>query len=249
MLSTVELDVLWAAEKLPPRHVVLDVPSPGATHSERARIEDGAWAALADRGLADGRRASGALLDMLGVLATPLASIDVWVWADRRISALAASTGAHAMLGVIDGDEVWLIPARDSSLAESAVSVIGELHAGVGQSVTVPHGALVAADAAAKGAPHALVTALQDRGVELWQAQELAGMFLGTVARGQFGVQRRGRDGQPRRASRVAGFHDTDAGRYLFQLERTGDGSDWCTLTPADNRLLAQRVWELLDEV
>ncbi len=248
VLSTVELDVLWEAEKLPPRHVALDVPSPGATHSERAEIVERAWVSLGDRGLATGGRASGALLDMLGVLAAPQASVDIWAWADRRISGLAASTGAHAMLGVVDGDEFWLIPVRDTALAESAVSVIGERDAGVGQSITVPHDVLLAADADAKGDPHALVTALQDRGVELWQAQELAGMFLGMVARGQFGVQRRGRDGQVRRARRVAGFHDTDAGRYLCQLDRA-EGQDWCTLTPADNGVLAQRVWELLDEV
>lgn len=248
VLTTMEFDVLWEAERLPPRHVALSVPSPGATHSERAEIVERAWASLADRGFAQGRRASGWLLDMIGVLANPVASIDVWVWADRRITALAASTGAHAMLAVVDGAEVWMIPARVSSLAESAVSVLGDLQAGVGQSVTVPHEVLVEADAEANGDPHALVTALQDRGVELWRAQEVAGMFLGTVARGQVGVERRGRDGSPRRAPRVTGFHDTDAGRYLFQLEH-GDDQDWCTLTPADNRLLADRVWELFDEV
>lgn len=249
VLSTVEFDVLWEAERLPPRHVALSVPSPGATHSERAEIVERAWASLADRGFAQGRRASGWLLDVLGVLANPVACIDVWMWADRRITALAATTGAEAVLGVVDGAEVWLIPARDSSLAESAVSVLGELRAGVGQSVTVPHEVLVEADADAKGDPHALVAALQDRGVELWRAQELAGMFLGTIVRGQFGVERRAGDGRLRRAPRVTGFHDTDAGRYLVQLETGAGGQDWCTLTPADNRLLADRVWELFGEV
>lgn len=248
VLSPLEFDVLWEAERLPARHVALDVPSPGITFTERAQLIEDAWESLNDRGLARGRRASGDLLDTLGVLANPTASVDVWAWTDRRISGLAASTGNHATLGVLDGGEVWLIPARDSSFAESAVSVIGELDAGVGQSISMPHAVLVEADAEAEGDAHALVTALEDRGVTLWQAQELAGMFLGAVARGQFGAERRGSDGRMRRASRVLAFHDTDAGRYLFQLSRNNDGQVWATVTPADNRLLAQKIWELLDE-
>jgi hypothetical protein len=74
-------------------------------------------------------------------------------------------------------------------------------------------------------------------------------MLLGQEARGQFGVERIGRDGQPHRADRVVAFYDTDAGRYLFQLHRNPDGRDWATVTPADNQLLAQRICELLDEL
>lgn len=248
VLSTLEFDVVWEAERLGSRHVALDVPSPGVTHAERADLVDKAWHSLAQRGLARGNRASGDLLDMLGMLANPLVGIDVWAWADHQVSGLAASTGDHAILGVVDGDEFWLIPARSSTLAESAVSVAGELHPGVGQSVSLPHDVLIDAAGQAAGDAHALITALQDRGVPLFKAQELAGMLLGSVARGQFGAERRGANGS-RRASRVVAFHDTDAGRYLMQLEPGGDGVDWCTVAPADNALLAQRVWELLDEV
>ncbi len=249
MLSSLEFDMLWEAERLPERHVALDVPSPGSTHAERAALVERAWESLAERRLARGRKAAGELVDMLNLLAYPKAGIDLWVWTDRQISGVAVSIGSQALLGVLDGDEVWLIPARDSALAEAAVSVAGELAAGVGRSVSLPHEVLVAADAEARGDAKALVTALEDRGVELWQAQELAGMLLGTLARGQFGVQRAGRDGQTHRARRVVAFHDTDAGRYLFEVRPGGDGRDWATVAPADNQLLAQRVWELLDEV
>lgn len=248
VLSTLEFDVLWEAEGLPRRHVALDVPSPGATHTERARLVEQAWESLESRGLARGRRSSAELADLLGLLANPKVSVDVWVWVERRISGLAAGSGGQALLGVVDGDEVWLIPARSSALAEAAVSVAGELAPGVGRSVSVPHDVLVAADAEARGDAKALITALEDRGVELWQAQELAGMLFGTLTRGQFGAQRSGRDGRTKRASRVVAFHDTDAGRYLFQVQAGDDGRDWATVTPSDNGLLAQRVRELLDE-
>lgn len=249
VLSALEFDVLWEAEGLPRRHVALDVPSPGTTHTERTRLVEQAWESLARRGLAKGRRASAELSDLLGLLANPRVSVDVWVWVERRISGLAAGSGGQALLGVVDGDEVWLIPVRDSALAEAAVSVAGELTPGVGRSVSISHDVLVEADAEARGDAKALVTALEDRGVELWQAQELAGMLFGTLTRGQFGAQRLGRDGRTRRAGRVIAFHDTDAGRYLFQVRAGADGRDWATVAPADNALLAARVRELLDEI
>jgi hypothetical protein len=249
VLSALELEILWEVERLPPRHAALEVPSPGTTHGERAELVEQAWASLRARGLARGRNASGELIDMLNLFAHPKIAIDVWIWTDREIKGLAVSFGSQALLGVVDAGEVWLIPAWPGRLAEAAVSVAGELAPGVGQSISVPHDLLVEADAEARGEAKALVTALEDRDVPLWQAQELAGMLVGQEARGQFGVQRAGRDGQLRRADRVVSFYDTDAGRYLFQLGRNTDGRDWATVTPADNQLLARRLWELLDEV
>lgn len=249
VLSALEFDMLWEAERLPPRHSALEVPSPGMTHTERAELIEQAWDSLRARGLARGRQASGELIDMLNLFAHAKVTIDVWVWTDREIKGLAVSIGSQALLGVVDNGEVWLIPARDAVLAEAAVSVAGDLGPGVGQSISVPHDILRAADAEARGDAKAMVTALGDRDVPLWQAHELAGMLLGQEARGQFGVERIGRDGQPRRADRVVAFYDTDAGRYLFQLCRNPDGRDWATVTPADNQLLAQRIWEMLDEL
>jgi hypothetical protein len=247
VLSTLEFDVLWESERLPPSHPALRVPSPGRTHTERRQLVAQAWESLSARGLARGTRASGDLVDQLNLLAHPKVTVDTWVWTDREIKALAVSTGRQALLAVVDGGEVWLIPARDTSLPESAVSVAGDLHAGAGHSVSVPHDVLRTADTDAQGDPKALVTALNDRGVELWQAQELAGMLVGMTARGQFGVERLGRDGTMRRADRVIAFYDTDSGRYLVQLG--GEARDWATVAPADNHLLATRIWELLEEV
>ncbi|WP_307845750.1 ESX secretion-associated protein EspG [Saccharomonospora sp. NB11] len=249
VLSALEFDVLWDELDLARRHVALEVPSPGVTWTERARFVEQAWESLADRGLARGRRVVPEIADLMHLLARPRTSVDVWVWTDRRITGLAASSGRDAVLGVVDSGEVWLIPSRDEALAASAVSVAGELAPGVGRSVSVPHDVLIEADAEARGDAKALVPALQDRGVELWQAQELAGMLLGMVTRGQFGAQRLDRDGRVRRAERVVAFYDTDAGRYLFQVAPGGDRRDWATVAPADNTLLAERVWELLGDV
>ncbi|WP_033290052.1 ESX secretion-associated protein EspG [Amycolatopsis jejuensis] len=245
VLSALEFDVLWESLELGRRPSALAVPSPGRTHSERAELIETAWESLAARRLARGRRPSGVLLDQLHLLARPSEAVDVWVWADREIHGRAVSRGSQAVLGVIDRGEVWLIPADSGALADAVVPVAGVLGAGVGQSISVPHDSLVAADSVAHGEPKALVTALEDRGLDLWEAQELAGMLVGQEARGQFCAERVLRDGTVRRSPHVAAFYDTDSGRYLFQLTDDSDGRTWATVSPADNAVLAERVREL----
>ncbi|GAA3992226.1 hypothetical protein GCM10022247_09190 [Allokutzneria multivorans] len=48
-LSEVELDVLWESACLGELPLVLDVPSPGTTHAERAEVVRRTWAGLAER--------------------------------------------------------------------------------------------------------------------------------------------------------------------------------------------------------
>lgn len=248
VLSALEFDVLWESFELPRRHVALDVPSAGTTRGERLELVESAWASLSERRLARNRRVSGELADLLHLLARPQTAVDVWVWAEREIRGRAVSLRGQAVLGVVDNGEVWLIPATEDGLAEAAVSVAGDLGPGIGQTVSLPYEVVKSADAAAKGDAKALVTALEDRGIPLFQAQELSGMLLGQEARGQFGAERTSRDGVVHRAGRVVAFFDTDAGRYLFQVGRDGDGREWATVTPADNALLATRIRELVAE-
>jgi hypothetical protein len=253
VLTALEFDVVWESERFPARHVALDVPSPGVTRNERAELVAKAWAGLAERGLAGRGRADSELTDRLALLAYPERSVDGWIWADRQISGLAALSGRDALLGVVDRGEVWLIPARDSSFVEAAVSMAGECPAGRGRSVSVPLDVLRGADADANGDPKAMVVELNERDMPIGKAQILAGMFTGMVGRGQFGAQRTvsGRHAQreTRRAERVVAFHDTRLGRYLYLTRPSADGRTWATVTPADNRAVAAAVWELLNEV
>jgi hypothetical protein len=248
VLSALEFDVLWEAQRFPRRHVVLDVPSPGVTQHQRAELVRGAWATLTERGLADRGRAEPELADRLALLAHPERSVDGWIWTDREIRGLAVRSGRAALLGVVDRDEVWLIPARDTSFVEAAVSMAGQCPAGWGRSTSLPQDTLRAADEAAGGDPKALIVQLQERDIALGQAQVLAAMFTGIVGRGQFGVETADAGRVPRRADRVVAFHDTDRGRYLYLTRPSADGRKWATVTPSDNRGIAQSVWELLDE-
>ncbi|HEV2782013.1 MAG TPA: ESX secretion-associated protein EspG [Actinophytocola sp.] len=249
VLSTLEFDVLWERENLPPRHVAVDVLSPGKTHSERAALVRQAFDALEQRGLAKGDRAVPELADWLNLLAHPQIAIDSWVWTDHEIKSLAVATGGEGLLAVVELKEVWLIPARDTALADAAVSIAGVQPAGRGYSVSVATELLHAADARAQGNPQTMATYLKERGVSTVDAQTLAATLSGMGIRGQFGAERRQRDGQVRRADRVVAFHDTPEGRYAYLVRPSNDGRTWSTITPADNTLLAACVRELLDEI
>jgi EspG family len=248
-LSTLEFDVLWERERLPSKHEALGVPSPGKTHTERAQLVKQAFAELAHRGLADGERANPELVDQLNLLARPQVCVDSWVWTDREIRALTVLNGSQALLAVIDSGEVWLIPARDTALTESAVSICGEAPAGPGRSVSLPTDVLTSADTEARGDCRELAAALKRKGIAHSDASTLASMVDGIGIRGQFGAGRVQRDGRATRADRVVAFHDTPNGRYAHLAKPNNDGRTWSTVTPADNRLLAALVRELLDEV
>ena len=250
VLSTLEFDVAWEGERLTRRNVALDVPSPGVTHTERAGFVEQAWASLAERGLAANRRLTPELADAFALLANPQLSIDLWIWVDgRKIRGLAAAAGEEGVLAVVDGDEVWLIESRASALAESAVSVAGEMPAGYGRSISLPNDLLRAAAGEAGLDAEKLVLALERHGLPLHEAQELAGMCDGMSTRGQFGVERAQHGGPPVRAGRVVAWHDTPSGRYLHQVRPSSDGRHWSTITPVDNARLAGFVWELVQEV
>jgi hypothetical protein len=249
VLSKLEFDVLWENEKLPPKHEALTVPSPGTTHTERRRLVAQAFADLEQRGLAKRDRATPELVDQLNLLAHPQLSIDSWVWTDHRISSLAVVAGNQALLAVVDGPEVWLIPARETSIAEAAVSVAGDVVHGPGFSVTLPTDLLTAADAEARGDAREFASALTRAGVPGADAKSISTMVTGMDVRGQFGATRTQRDGRALRADRVVAFHDTPRGRYVHLAKPNADGRMWSTVAPADNRRLVTCVQELLTEV
>ncbi|MEV6606852.1 ESX secretion-associated protein EspG [Kutzneria sp. NPDC051319] len=249
VLSRLDFDVLWENERFPRRHVALDVPSPGMTHTERSRIVQETWRSLEHRGLAERGRATPNISDDLALLAYPRRAVYGFIWApDRKITLLAASNGGSALMGVVDGDEVWLIRSDDGAIADAAVSVAGDMPPGPGQSISLPTQLLTGADARAKGDPQRLVMALADENVPLGQAQALVGMVAGMTTRGQFGAETARGAERPRRAERVIAFHDTPNGRYLHVVKPSADRTQWSTITPADNRVLVASVRELLDE-
>jgi ESX secretion-associated protein EspG len=249
VLSKLEFDVLWEHEKLPPKHEALTVPSPGRTHTERRSLVAQAFDGLERRGLAKRDRAVPELADWLSLLAHPQLAIDSWVWTDHRISSLAVVAGNSALLAAVDGPDVWLIPARETAIAEAAVSVAGDVVAGPGLSVSMPTDVLTAADVEARGNHRELSAALMRRGIASHYAKTVGTMVGEMNVRGQFCVTRVQRDQRMSRADRVVAFHDTPRGRYVHLARPNNDGRMWSTITPADTRRLVTCVQELIDEV
>ncbi|MEV4730812.1 ESX secretion-associated protein EspG [Saccharopolyspora sp. NPDC049426] len=252
-LSALEFDVVCEAAGFDERrHIILDVPSPGSTYTERAELVAQAWESLRHKRLAETKRdrVEVEFADLLGLLDRPQRSIDVRIWADRPIRALACANGGEGLLTVVDGDVVEMTPIRGGSLAEAAVSVAGDVPPGPGRAVSLPNGALrKASDVAGAGNPLGFTDELRILGVGHDDAADVANMANNMGIRGQFGAEGSAGRGKPSRAGRVVAFHDTDRGRYLHVVRSSGDGRAWSTIAPADNGRLAEYVRELLAEV
>ncbi|WP_243792785.1 ESX secretion-associated protein EspG [Saccharopolyspora gloriosae] len=253
VLSTLEFDVACESEGLTERrHIVLTVPSPGATHTERAELLSQVWPQLRSRKLAEpGKdRLDEDFADLLVLLDRPQLAVDLRIWApDRSIRALGSANGNTGLVTIVDGDVVELAPVRGSSLPEAVVSVAGDGPPGGGRPVSVPHDVLMDASARAGQDMRVFADELRGLGVEPDDAEMLSRMADGMGMRGQFGVEHTpSRSAKPVRSDRVVGFHDTPAGRYLHSVRASGDGRQWSTVAPCDNQRLAEYLRELITD-
>lgn len=247
-LSAVEFDVLVEHLDLHPVPLVLTVPSPGRTHTERSRVVADAWRALAGRGLADSSAPHPELAAQLRVLARPAREVDARLWLGRSVRALAASGagGERAVLAVKDGAAITTHPIAASGLPRQALSALPEAPAGPGRSVSVRSADLDAAAAECGDDVHGLTAALQARGVRRDDAAAVTDMVRGARSHGQFGAAARDHRGHRVRAGHVVGVFDTDRGRYLQLRRSTPSGEEWSTLAPVDARRLLAQLEELL---
>ncbi|MEB3368120.1 ESX secretion-associated protein EspG [Saccharopolyspora mangrovi] len=250
-LSALEFDVLAEHLRLDRVPLVLKVPSPGNTHTERAELVSSAWRALSNRGLISAGELDSELERMLRVIAEPDREIDGRSWFQRSVRVLAAAgnDGEHAVLVVKDRDHLTFSPVSAAGLPRAAISPLPELPPGPGRSVSVPSEALDAAAADVGDKVEQLPGALQRRGVRHDDAEVLAEMVAGAVAQGQFGAAARDRWGKRERAERVVGFFDTALGRYTQSRTASPSGEAWSTIAPVDTRRLIGHLEELLTEV
>lgn len=247
-LSALEFDVLWEHLRLDTMPLVLRVPSPGRTFTERRELVAGVWRDLEARGLGRSVGLDPRLEGLLRLLDGPEREIDGRFGVTRGVRLLVAATGDDAVFAVLSKRGLTLAQAPPTGLAMQALSVLPAVGAGPGASVTLRADDVEAA-AAAGPSPEAFEAALCGRGVRAADAALLRTMVTQVRRQGQFGAAARNRWGHRRRAPHVVAFFDTAAGRYL-QLRRTApDGESWSTVSPADNRLLAQQLGDLLADV
>lgn len=244
-ISALEFDVLWEHLRLGEMPLVLRVPSPGRTYTERRELVAEVWQALEARSL--GRRLSvdERLARLLWLLDQPDQEVDGRLGASRGMRVLVAARGDAAVFATLSKRGLMLAEAPVTGLAREALSWLPPVAAGVGESVTVRSAVLDAAAAEADTAEE-FEFALCGHGMRVRDAAILRGMMTGVRRQGQFGAAARNRWGHRRRAPHVVGFFDTDAGRYLQVRAATEDGESWSTVSPADNRLLVQQVEALL---
>ncbi|MEV0702084.1 ESX secretion-associated protein EspG [Saccharopolyspora sp. NPDC050389] len=250
-LSALEFDVLTEHLGLETMPLVVKVPSPGRTHTERAKLVESAWRSLAARDLGRPTELDPELEWMLRLLARPGREVDGRIWMQRSVRVLAASDAEseQAVLVVKDQDTLSLRAAAASGLPREAVSVLPTLPPGPGRSVSVRSGDLDGAAEEAGDNVERLQNALQRRGIRPDDAETLMSMVAGVDARGQFGTAARDRFGRRVRADHVVGFFDTAHGRYAQLRKESPSGDVWSTVAPVDTRRLIGHVEELLAEV
>lgn len=248
-LSTLEFDVLVEHLDLRPP-LVLKVPSPGRTYTERAELVDRAWQGLRSRGLGEPSALFAELADLLRLIARPHVEVDGRLWLGHSVRALAAADaeGQRAALAGKDGDTITLGPATPSGLPRAALSVLPETPPGPGRSVSLRSADLDAAASRAGDDVHKLTAELESNGVRRDDAANVTDMVRGLRNQGQFGAAARDRLGHRTRLDRVVGFFDTDRGRYVQLRRDTPSGEAWSTVAPADRRRLIGHLEELLAE-
>lgn len=247
-ISAVEFDVLWEHLRLGEMPLVLQVPSPGRTYTERRQLTAEVWQALERRGLGRRLEVDARLEQLLRLLENPDREIDGRFGATRGVRLLVAATGDDAVFAVLSKRGLVLSEVAVTGLAREALSVLPVVGAGPGESITVRSANL---DAAAANAttPEEFELELCRQNLRLRDAGILRAMVTGVRRQGQFGASARNRWGHRRRAPHVVGFFDTDAGRYLQLRVTAEDGQTWSTISPADNRLLTQQLSDLLAQV
>ena len=228
VLSAVEFDVVWRGLGLGPPPVVLQVPSPGRTHTERRRIEAHAWTALRERGLV------GVAEQLMGLLASGSARVEVRAWGTSACRAVVAGRRDRGVLARSRGDTVVVQPCGSIPGAVSGLLTGGR--PGPGRAAGVPAADLAAVLRRPSGT--GLRADLVARGVDPTEAGLVARMLQAVSARSQIAVV------GPDRERSVLDLLDGPRGRYL--LTRTPDG-EWTTVAPVDDRRLRARVAELLE--
>ena len=252
LLSPAELDVLWHDLDQGRLPYPLDVPSLGSTMEERARLRLDVLDGLQRRGLANDQR----LLDLLRLLANHRVAVDAVANMERRpVRAVAASDGDHAVLAVIDEEQIGLLEVRPTSLAKSIVGVLSDGTAGPGSALSLRVETLTTAVALQEEPEESddpwgdedldEKQALQRAGLSKQDASVIGELAENRVAGGQFGVTRRdGSRYREERAEVLVNWFDTPQGRYLMVRE-----NGWLSLSPTDNERIANRIDSVLASV
>jgi hypothetical protein len=226
-LSATELDVVWRACGLGPIPLIIDVPSVGATNSDRRALERRVWADLIERGLADDHAcAHSRLADRLVTIAQRARSLQLRVIGTNTTNAILATRGRHHVLGVLR-ERFHLTAVPGTGIAKTLLALLPDVPAGHGHSVTVSTGTF----ATAVKNPATAIDVLRKHGLNTDDARTLLTMSTGCIRTIQVVAETRDAEGRCIRAQPIS-VHDTPTGRYRV-IRTITDGGDHLTVTPA----------------
>ena len=235
-LSATELDVVWRASDFGPLPLIIDVPSAGATNSDRRALERRVWTNLVDRGLADDHAcAHWRLTDRLETIAQRTRSLQLRVLDTNITRAILATRGRHHVLGVLR-ERFHLTAIPGTGIAKTLLALLPDVPAGHGHSVSVSTDMF----ATAVKKPASAIDTLRKYGVSTDDARTLLMMSTGCVRTIQIVTETRDAEGRCTRAQPIS-VHDTAAGRYRV-IRTVTDAGDHLTVTPASAATLASAL-------
>ncbi|MBW0107119.1 ESX secretion-associated protein EspG [Pseudonocardia sp. KRD291] len=247
VLSLAEFDVAWEMLDLGETPVALELPSPGTTSDERARIVREATATLGERGLVVHAGPVADLEQEMRLLARAEVFRDLVTTAPSRLLAVAASTGPRAVLAVRFGERVALVRLPTDRAVPELVSLLGPLTPGPGRRVQVPE--VVLGDALRSGGTdrERFASELMRRGLGGDDAYLLLRMSEVTGV-GQLGATHRS-VGARRRAPYVLLVQATPDGCYRQRRVPRPGAETVVEAGPTDPATLVAEVDELVDLV
>lgn len=249
LLTEAEFDVLWNELRLGPTPVVLRLTSPGRTREERIRIVAAGRGGLRRRGLADATGPAPEPARLLGLLAAPRRQLELRAWFGRPVRALAAERDGDGALAVRRDGHVEL--HATGTPAHAIGTTLPERPAGRGRAVSLPTDALAAVLAATDGGrpPAGVITGTYGYATPSSEDTALVARLVGgRGGRAQVAAVVYDRWGSPRRPDGHLTVLDTPDGRYRLTRSTAGDGTEWSTLAPVDDRSLHAVLSELLTE-
>lgn len=211
VLTGTEFDVARDLLGLGPNPAVLELPTPGATDRERARVVRAATASAAARGLVVDGFAVPQLADDIRTVTTPDFQLDLVVAPPYRQRALVGVRAGRAVLAARIDDDVALLRLRPAAAPAALVGLLGDVVPGPGPTVRIPAEVLTGAVAAAGDDTDRFVREVLRRGCTDAEADLVRRM--GRVdGMAQLGAGRGGTD--PCRAPAVLLVHATAQGCY-----------------------------------
>jgi EspG family len=241
-LSLTEIDILAEHLQFGRSMFPIEVPSVGATDTERHAIAAEVWQALAGRGLVYRRRLEPEVEDALRVLTRPIRAVSAAAVLDddRPLRVRGASNGRAAVVADLVGDGVRIDFVPPNAMLPTVVDRIGVSRPGPGRPFTVPGSGPGPSGSRYMEAFDPVGDARRDADEEVWRKPRLrAGAFTAHT------IDRRG---HPRHSPELDWF-DTARGRYAVHASVGRGGHRQLTCAPADNVTIAHYVRRLLDDL